>query len=119
MRERISDEPPPPLESFSRRTRVRVFVALPVAYQDQVLGAVVLSRTPMSFLKALYRNKFLFGVFFGVLILGVVTISLLTSFTISRPIQALIGQTEKGPAREVFSRRHLELAGGGSPGADS
>jgi hypothetical protein len=53
LRVRISDEPAPPLEAVSRGNRVRLFVALPVVHAGRVLGAVVLSRTPVELQKAL------------------------------------------------------------------
>ncbi|TIP68863.1 MAG: two-component sensor histidine kinase, partial [Mesorhizobium sp.] len=40
LRQRISDEPPPSLYSVSRGTRVRVFVAMPVAVDGKVAGVV-------------------------------------------------------------------------------
>ncbi|MCB9686878.1 MAG: hypothetical protein H6738_19465 [Alphaproteobacteria bacterium] len=44
-----------PLSSESRRAGVRVFVAVPVALDGEVVGAVVLSRTPREELQALYH----------------------------------------------------------------
>jgi len=95
MRERILDQPTPPLESVSRRGRVRVFVALPVLFNDRVIGAVVLSRTALDVLKGLYLNRsyLLWG---GLVLIGaVVLVSVLTALTISRPVSALILQAEQ------------------------
>jgi signal transduction histidine kinase len=44
-----------PLSSPSRRSAVRLFVAVPVEVDGQVLGAIVLSRTPREELQALYQ----------------------------------------------------------------
>ena len=94
LRQRISDEPVPPLRSLSRGQRYRVFVSMPVIEHERVIGAVVLSRTPMDIAKALYlkRRPLIFGA--AVLLGVVVLVSVLTSFTISRPVRALIHQAE-------------------------
>lgn len=44
-----------PLSSESRRAAVRVFVAVPITVDDQVIGAIVGSRTPREELQALYQ----------------------------------------------------------------
>ena len=44
-----------PLSSPSRRAAVRLFVAVPIELDGQILGAVVLSRTPREELQALYQ----------------------------------------------------------------
>ncbi|MEZ4236580.1 MAG: ATP-binding protein [Myxococcota bacterium] len=43
------------LSSKSRNAKVRIFVAVPVLVDDQVVGAIVLSRTPRDQLQALYH----------------------------------------------------------------
>ena len=57
LRERVSDEPPPPIASISRGTGVRVFTAFPIINNakdaNKVLGVVYLSRTPQNILKHL------------------------------------------------------------------
>ena len=57
LRQRIPDQPPPPLYSVSRGTKVRVFVAMPVAVDGQVAGVVYLSRTPNNIVKHLYGER--------------------------------------------------------------
>ncbi len=94
LRQRISDEPPPGIDSLSRRTRVRVYVALPVVSGDRVWGAVVLSRTPMDVQKALYihRRTLLQG---GVVLLAaVLLIALITTLAVTRPMKQLVAQAE-------------------------
>ncbi|NCG18562.1 MAG: hypothetical protein GWP91_06075 [Rhodobacterales bacterium] len=44
-----------PLAGESRRTGVRLFVAIPVMLDDEVLGTVVLSRTPRDEIQAMYQ----------------------------------------------------------------
>lgn len=94
-RERLSDSPVPGLDSISRRSKIRVFVAMPIVLEtrrggtDQIVGAVVASRTPIGLQKAVYDNRGIFGFIFIGLVMVVLVISLLTSFTIARPIRAL------------------------------
>ncbi|MBM3301240.1 MAG: HAMP domain-containing histidine kinase [Deltaproteobacteria bacterium] len=95
LRERIPPNPTPPLDSISRRGRVRVYLALPVTHNDRVLGVVVGSRTAVDIGKALYLNR---GYLLGgglALVIVVVVVSTLTSLTISRPVRALIRQAEQ------------------------
>jgi len=104
LRQRISDEPPPAIDSLSRRTRVRAYVALPVVSGDRVWGAVVLSRTPLDVQKALYnrRHTLLLG---GIVLLTVVLlITLLTTFTVTRPMKQLVAQAE------AVTRGHKDAA---------
>jgi signal transduction histidine kinase len=111
LRERISDEPAPPLRSMSRGQRYRVFVALPVIEHDRVVGAVVLSRTPLDIAKALYltRRPLIIGA--AVLLAVVVIVSTLTSLTIGRPVRALILQAESVSRGEKGAWVPLESPG--------
>ncbi len=95
LRERVSDNPTPPLESLSRGNRTRVFVAMPVIHDNRVLGAVVLSRTPLDIVKALYLKRYHLLAAALVIIAAVVLVSVLTSYTITRPVASLIGQAER------------------------
>ena len=94
LRQRISDEPMPPLESISRRARVRVFSAIPVTHGDRVLGLVVLSRTPLDILKAIYQNQSHLLTFAASLLIIVLLVSIFTSRTISLPVKRLIRQAK-------------------------
>ncbi len=111
MRERVSDEPPPPIDSLSRETRVRVFVAMPVVDGDRVWGAVVLSRTPMSMRQSLYRVRWYMPASLGALLAVVAFISLLISRTIARPMRELIGQTERVARGERGAATPLQRPG--------
>ena len=95
LRERISDEPQPPLTSLSRGTPVRVFVASPVYDRGRVVGAVVLSRTPLTSRKAMYQNRVVLLIGSAAMLGVVLTVSLLTAFTISRPIERLVEQSRR------------------------
>ncbi|HRI75854.1 MAG TPA: HAMP domain-containing sensor histidine kinase [Alphaproteobacteria bacterium] len=89
LRQRISDEPRPPVASMSRGANVRVFVAFPIVQNNRVIGVTYLSRSPRNILKALYEEKesvFLAGIFI-LTVTGV--IAWLLSYTIGRPLRAL------------------------------
>jgi len=100
LRERVSEAPRPPLASLSRGTRVRVFVALPVLDGRRVVGAVVLSRSPRSIGETLYDKRFHLLAGAGLLLAVVVLMTLFTSRTISRPLEAVVGQSERAARGE-------------------
>ena len=102
MRWRGSQQPgPPPLDSISRGTRIRVFVAVPIVAEDRVIGSVLLARTPANIKQALFygkRRELLVG---GAALLAVmVGIALLTSLTIERPVRALRDQARRAARGE-------------------
>ena len=95
IRQRISDEPPPPLTSISRGTGIRIFAVYPIINKDRLWGAVYLSRTPTSILKNLYAEKTKV-ILAGLIILALTLfIALITSWTIARPIYRLIERTRR------------------------
>jgi signal transduction histidine kinase len=95
LRQRLSSDPIPSAASVSRGKRVRVFVALPVVANDRVLGAVILSRTPLDIGKALYLIRHhLYVIAVGLLVV-VLLVTLFTTLAIRRPLQALIQQAER------------------------
>ena len=95
LRERQPDYIEPPLTSISRGQRYRVFVALPVRDGDRIVGAVVLSRTPLDITKAVWLNRgpILLGA--SIVLVVVVLVSALTSLTISRPLRVLVEQARR------------------------
>ncbi|HPY39712.1 MAG TPA: histidine kinase dimerization/phospho-acceptor domain-containing protein, partial [Thiolinea sp.] len=95
IRQRISDEPPPPLYSLSRGTHIRVFAAFPIIEGNRLQGVVYLSRTPKNILKHLYivQDKLYFAA--AILLSVAVLLVLFISSSISRPIRALIRQTQQ------------------------
>jgi signal transduction histidine kinase len=95
IRIRLSDEPPPPLYSISRGTNIRVFVAFPVIENKHLQGIIYISRTPDNIIRHLFAVKTIVFVAFASLLLLVVSLVLLVSASISRPIAELIGQTER------------------------
>ncbi|MFT4582194.1 MAG: methyl-accepting chemotaxis protein [Gammaproteobacteria bacterium] len=80
---------------MSRGANIRVFVAMPIVHEHRLIGAVMLSRTPLDISKALYAQRgLLLGSAVGLLAL-VFAMSLFTSITIRRPIAALIEQSRR------------------------
>lgn len=94
LRQRISDEVQP-VDSISRNSDRRLFIAMPIMEGSRVVGVVHLSRSPRSTMKALYENKD--GVLVAAaLVVGVtVLLALVMSRAIGRPIHALIMQTQR------------------------
>ncbi len=109
MRRRGNQSPPPPLDSISRGTRIRVAVAVPILHHGRVIGAVTLLRTPANIQQAIRgkRRQLLWG---GAgLLLIVMTLSLFTAVTIGRPVRALMEQARRaarGEANAVTPLRH-------------
>lgn len=95
LRERRSDDPPPSIESISRRGRVRVYVALPVFSGGEVIAVVRTSRTALDPGKALYRDR---GLLLAALLLSLAltfAVSLLLSRGIARPLQRLAARAQQ------------------------
>lgn len=101
LRRGISDEPTPALRYVSRSGYVRVFVALPVWNDGQVIGAVLLSRTSESGLE--WLNKQRKDVFFGTLTL--VSLTVLASFLFARlftrPLAVMKRRLEEGETGDL------------------
>jgi signal transduction histidine kinase len=89
LRERISDEPAPPLGDIRRRGAVRVFTALPIWHGERVIAIVVASRTGLDALSSLWQNrKELIAVAVAALLLWIGA-ALFFAWTIARPLRAL------------------------------
>ncbi|PID34106.1 MAG: two-component sensor histidine kinase, partial [Thiotrichales bacterium] len=95
IRQRISDEPPPPLYSISRGTNIRVFSAFPVIEGNRLIAVIYLSRTPKNIIKHLYLVQDKIYVATVTLLLVAVLLVLFVSSSISRPIRELIEQTQR------------------------
>jgi two-component system sensor histidine kinase CreC len=90
LRQRVSDEPPPPLYSISRGTRIRIFLAMPVVVQGRVAGVIYASRTPNNVVKHIYseQRKFILA---GLAVLGaMLVIGLIFLRAVTGPIHALV-----------------------------
>jgi signal transduction histidine kinase len=119
MRERVSDEPDPPLGDIRRRGRVRVFTALPVFHDGVVIAVVCASRTGLDAVSSLWQNRreLLLGGL-GTLSL-IVLATLLLAFAIAQPLRRLTDSARaitQGGSPELavsgFAPREIEeLAG--------
>lgn len=94
LRQRFSDESRPGSASLSRGALLRVFVCMPVIHQGRVLGAVMLSRTPLDIRKALYLVRDQIAIAAAGLLGVVLIVTILTSLTLNRPLKALVQQAE-------------------------
>ncbi len=111
LRLRIPDQPTPPLYSVSRGTRVRVFVAMPVAVDGHVAGVVYVSRTPNNIVKHLYGERGKVTAAAIAILGGTLLIGLVFLRTVSRPIYALIDRTKRIAAGERDAIRPLNHHG--------
>lgn len=111
LRLRIPDQPTPPLYSVSRGTKVRVFVALPVAVDGKVAGVVYVSRTPNNIIKHLYGERGKVTLAAIAILGGTLLIGLIFLRTVSRPIYALIDRTERIAAGDHAAIRPLDNHG--------
>ena len=117
LRTRDPEGETPPIWSISRRSPVRVFVAMPVIVDNHVIGATYVSRTPGNVVQYLYlerRNLLRTGI-------GVAIAALAIGFVfwrfITRPIYGLIastnaisaGDSEIGPLRHYGTREVARL----------
>ena len=111
LRLRIPDQPAPPLYSVSRGTRVRVFVAMPVAVDGKVAGVVYLSRTPNNIVKHLYGERGKVTLAAIAIVGGTLLIGLVFLRTVSRPIYALIDRTARIAAGDRTAMQPLDHHG--------
>lgn len=113
MRLREPDGDAAPLQSISRGQRYRVFVAMPIVDEGQVVGAVVLSRTPLDIVKALHGHRHALWIGLASTVAVVLLVTTLTVLTVNRPIRALIAQAdavargERPPPPRTLGTREL------------
>ncbi|WP_050604852.1 ATP-binding protein [Ruegeria sp. 6PALISEP08] len=81
------------LNSISRDTSYRVFVAHPVVVADRVIGAVYLSRTPMDLGKFLFQERYTLGYVTVFMVLSAALVGGLMWRLISKPIRDLSTQS--------------------------
>ncbi|MDG4596708.1 MAG: HAMP domain-containing sensor histidine kinase [Candidatus Contendobacter sp.] len=100
LRQRIPDSAPPAIDSISRGTSLRVFVAAPILQDQRIVAVVLLWRTPIALSQVLHGKRYHL-LLATVLLLGtVVLMSTFTSFTVVRPLQALVRQAQRATAGE-------------------
>lgn len=95
IRDRTIRRPTPFFAFISRGTGVRVFVAYPVTSRDRLCGVIFLSRTPPSIFEHLYERKEKVFLLASVVLLFALALAMFTSYTIARPLHALIEQTRR------------------------
>ncbi|WP_292249523.1 histidine kinase dimerization/phospho-acceptor domain-containing protein, partial [Mesorhizobium sp.] len=111
LRLRIPNQPTPPLYSVSRGTRVRVFVAMPVAVEGRIAGVVYLSRTPNNIVKHLYGERGKVTLAAIAIVGGTLLIGLVFLRTVSRPIYGLIERTKRIAAGDREAMKPLDHHG--------
>ena len=107
-RERVSDEPTPPLDSITRRGDRRVFAALPIFSDGRTIGVVRASRTGIDVLEALYLHRT--ELFLVTLLCALSTLALAFALTraITRPVmelRAAAAAIVRGEGRRPFAAR--------------
>lgn len=98
LRQRIPDAPPPAIDSISRGTLLRVFVAAPILQEQRIVAAVLLWRTPASLSQVLHGKRYHLLIALTLLLMTVVAMSVLTSLTVVRPLRRLVGQAQQATA---------------------
>lgn len=89
LRHRVSDEPAPTYDSVSRRGRVRVYTALPVFADDEVIGVVRMVRTAIDPGKALWFDRYRLLAVLAACAALTAALSLFLSRTIVQPIRTI------------------------------
>ena len=92
LRTRLAEFTDSPLASLSRDTGVRVFVALPITREGCVIGSVVLARTPMTWAKATYADRWNLAASGSVLLAVLVLASFASATLVVRPIRRLVAK---------------------------
>jgi signal transduction histidine kinase len=81
--------------SISRGADLRVFVAMPVIDGDQVVGAVLLSRTPRDVVQAIYGKRFYLLAVGGIMLGAAILLALVASRLITGPLAKVVAQARQ------------------------
>ncbi len=100
LRKRRLTHDDPSAYSISRRANFRVHVAHPIYWDQQLIGAVVLSRTPESLWQLLGRHKIRVGIILVAILAVTWMLMVFTSHTITQPILALMEQAKRAQRGE-------------------
>lgn len=111
LRFRELENAPQDILIISRGTGVRVFVAMPVVEAGRVLGVVYLSRTPKSIIRHMYDERYKVGLALGTILFLSISLALLTSRTISRPVAELLARTRRVTRGDAGDLKPLERPG--------
>jgi signal transduction histidine kinase len=88
-RERLTDEPLPPLSDVRSRGAIRIFTALPVFSDGKVVAVVRMSRTSLDALTTLWHSRRGLLVAFGGTAATALLVSLLFGTLIARPLRRI------------------------------
>ncbi|MFL5300720.1 MAG: ATP-binding protein [Anaeromyxobacteraceae bacterium] len=88
-RERISDEPLPPISDVRSRGAIRVFTALPVYSDGKVVAVVRMSRTSLDALTSLWHSRRGLLLAFAATGITALVVSLIFGTFIARPLRAI------------------------------
>ena len=111
LRIRKSKSPRPALESISRGAGLRVFVAHPVTVDNRIVGAVVISRTPVDATKAIFRMRWHLAKATIAIVTVACLITIIVAYYLNRPLKKLIMQAERARSGLGF-----DTDSSGSPG---
>ena len=100
LRRRIPDSPAPAIDSISRGTLLRVFVAAPILQDQRIVAAVLVWRTPMALSQVLHGKRYHLLLAAALLLGTVALMAVFTAFTVVRPLQALVRQAQRATAGE-------------------
>jgi signal transduction histidine kinase len=101
LRKRIVGPADYSLESLSRNTDLRVFVAVPILTEGRVLGAVLVSRTPRNIVQTLYSKRYALLGLAALLVAAVVALAWFAGYTVVRPTRQLAAMARRVAARET------------------
>ncbi len=107
-RERISDEPTPPLDGIRRRGQVRLFTGMPVFADGRVIAVVRLSRTGVDVVEALWLYSAELALALLLCVGLTLSVAYALSRAISRPVEALMEDAAaitRGEPRRTFRAR--------------
>lgn len=98
LRERISEDPPPPIGSISRASRIRVFAAIPIIDAGKLYGVVYLSRTSLSVSRVLLNRRIAAAL--AIMLAVTILISLGLSYIVAGPMKNMVRQAARVAAGE-------------------
>ncbi len=109
IRRRTLTHQAPSAFSISRRADYRVHITHPIFYEQKIIGAVVLSRTPEGLYQRLSRHTTTILMYIALILALTWLLASFTSITIHKPIVALMKQArraQKGEKGAVIPLRH-------------
>jgi signal transduction histidine kinase len=122
-RERVSDEPLPPISDVRSRGAIRLFTALPVFSDGEVVAVVRMSRTSLDALTSLWHSRRALLLSSAATVLAALVVSFGFAWLIARPLGAIArsadalarggggplpGPSRLAPAEVESLRRSLE-----------